>query len=119
MPPDPETQPNLYEMWSIAFRFKNLLDDPQPGLVIWMTELDKVMRQLRSVLDNYYKEWGKIEKNIEKVGVTPMGEHEVSAVLSARLKGYDGEPCPYCNQRKTVHSGARYACDSCGERWEK
>jgi hypothetical protein len=35
----------------------------------------------------------------------------------ARLAGYDPEPCPYCGERRTVHSGSQYACDGCRRRW--
>ena len=39
-------------------------------------------------------------------------------VREARLRGYEGEPCPHCRERKTVRSGNQYACDGCGQRWE-
>jgi ssDNA-binding Zn-finger/Zn-ribbon topoisomerase 1 len=42
---------------------------------------------------------------------------ETSASREARLAGYDGEPCPWCGERKQVSSGRDRACDGCGRRW--
>jgi ssDNA-binding Zn-finger/Zn-ribbon topoisomerase 1 len=42
---------------------------------------------------------------------------ETLASREARLAGYDGEPCPWCGDRKQVSSGREYACDGCGRRW--
>ncbi len=33
----------------------------------------------------------------------------------ARLKGYEGDPCPNCHQMTLVRAGACAKCDSCGE----
>ena len=35
-------------------------------------------------------------------------------VRLARLKGYEGDPCPECGQLTLVRSGACCKCDSCG-----
>jgi ribonucleoside-diphosphate reductase alpha chain len=35
-------------------------------------------------------------------------------VRQARLKGYEGDPCPECGQLTLVRSGACCKCDSCG-----
>ena len=32
----------------------------------------------------------------------------------ARLKGYEGDPCPECGQLTLVRSGACAKCDTCG-----
>jgi uncharacterized protein (TIGR02996 family) len=42
---------------------------------------------------------------------------ETLASREARVAGYDGEPCPWCGDRKQVSSGREYACDGCGRRW--
>jgi hypothetical protein len=42
---------------------------------------------------------------------------ETLAIREARLAGYDGEPCPWCGDRKQVSSGRERACDGCGRRW--
>jgi hypothetical protein len=42
---------------------------------------------------------------------------ETLASRAARLAGYDGEPCPWCGDRKQVSSGRERACDGCGRRW--
>jgi hypothetical protein len=42
---------------------------------------------------------------------------ETSASREARAAGYDGEPCPWCGERKQVSSGRERACDGCGRRW--
>ena len=35
-------------------------------------------------------------------------------VRIARLKGYEGDPCPECGQLTLVRSGACAKCDTCG-----
>ena len=35
-------------------------------------------------------------------------------VRQARLKGYEGDPCPECGQLTLVRSGSCAKCDSCG-----
>lgn len=42
---------------------------------------------------------------------------EALAAREAVLAGYDGEPCPWCGERKRVSSGRDHACDGCGRRW--
>src|SRR5262249_36017688 len=52
----------------------------------------------------------------------PNGVHPVAAPASsteekirlARLKGYEGDPCPTCNHFTLVRSGACCKCDTCG-----
>jgi ribonucleoside-diphosphate reductase alpha chain len=44
---------------------------------------------------------------------TMVGKKEESARV-ARLKGYEGDPCPDCGQLTLVRSGACCKCDSCG-----
>jgi ribonucleoside-diphosphate reductase alpha chain len=39
---------------------------------------------------------------------------KLDAVLQARLKGYEGDPCHECGQLTLVRSGACMKCDSCG-----
>ena len=35
-------------------------------------------------------------------------------IRMARLKGYEGDPCPECGQLTLVRSGACAKCDTCG-----
>src|SRR5262249_4225393 len=44
-------------------------------------------------------------------GVTVAPEEKVR---QARMKGYEGDPCPECGQLTLVRSGACCKCDSCG-----
>jgi ribonucleoside-diphosphate reductase alpha chain len=49
--------------------------------------------------------------------VTEEGESESVAdlVAEAKIKGYEGEPCPNCNQFTLVRNGACLKCVTCGE----
>jgi ribonucleoside-diphosphate reductase alpha chain len=38
-----------------------------------------------------------------------------AAIRQARLKGYEGDPCPNCQAMTLVRSGACSKCDTCGE----
>lgn len=40
---------------------------------------------------------------------------KVSAIIEARMKGYEGNPCPNCQSMTLVRSGACAKCDTCGE----
>ena len=42
------------------------------------------------------------------------GRDVASAILSARAKGYEGDPCPECNQFTLVRSGTCAKCMQCG-----
>jgi ribonucleoside-diphosphate reductase alpha chain len=39
---------------------------------------------------------------------------QTDKVRLARLKGYEGDPCPECGQLTLVRSGACAKCDTCG-----
>jgi ribonucleoside-diphosphate reductase alpha chain len=43
-----------------------------------------------------------------------VGETADDKVRLARLKGYEGDPCPECGQLTMVRSGACCKCDTCG-----
>jgi ribonucleoside-diphosphate reductase alpha chain len=47
---------------------------------------------------------------------TGSGDHRTIAekVRQARLKGYEGDPCPECGQLTLVRSGTCCKCDTCG-----
>lgn len=40
---------------------------------------------------------------------------KVNAIIEARMKGYEGNPCPNCQSMTLVRSGACAKCDTCGE----
>jgi ribonucleoside-diphosphate reductase alpha chain len=44
---------------------------------------------------------------------TATGTRE-DKIRMARLKGYEGDPCPECGQLTLIRSGACCKCDSCG-----
>src|SRR5262249_30980420 len=50
-----------------------------------------------------------------KSGPAPvLGNSTEEKVRLARLKGYEGDPCPTCNHFTLVRSGACCKCDTCG-----
>jgi ribonucleoside-diphosphate reductase alpha chain len=47
--------------------------------------------------------------------VAPGGLGKVESIRMAKAKGYEGDPCPNCQQLTLVRSGACAKCDTCGE----
>jgi ribonucleoside-diphosphate reductase alpha chain len=47
-------------------------------------------------------------------GTSPGKTGVLEKVRQARLKGYEGDPCPECGQLTLVRSGSCCKCDSCG-----
>jgi ribonucleoside-diphosphate reductase alpha chain len=47
-----------------------------------------------------------------KAAVVPTGKED--KVRVARMKGYEGDPCPECGQLTLVRSGSCCKCDTCG-----
>jgi ribonucleoside-diphosphate reductase alpha chain len=41
-------------------------------------------------------------------------ESEVIKIVQARIKGYEGDPCPSCGSFTLVRNGTCMKCDSCG-----
>ncbi|MDR0441981.1 MAG: vitamin B12-dependent ribonucleotide reductase [Treponema sp.] len=41
-------------------------------------------------------------------------ENEVIKIVQARIKGYEGDPCPSCGSFTLVRNGTCMKCDSCG-----
>jgi ribonucleoside-diphosphate reductase alpha chain len=39
---------------------------------------------------------------------------EASAIAQARIKGYEGDPCPACGSFTLVRNGTCMKCDTCG-----
>jgi ribonucleoside-diphosphate reductase alpha chain len=52
--------------------------------------------------------------NGHKVAVKEAKTSLLEKVRLAKLKGYEGDPCPECGQLTLVRSGACCKCDSCG-----
>ena len=46
--------------------------------------------------------------------VVSADEEKAKSIRKARLKGYEGDPCPVCGQFTMVRNGACLKCDSCG-----
>jgi ribonucleoside-diphosphate reductase alpha chain len=44
----------------------------------------------------------------------PPEENEVIKIVQARIKGYEGDPCPACGSFTLVRNGTCMKCDSCG-----
>jgi ribonucleoside-diphosphate reductase alpha chain len=49
-----------------------------------------------------------------RTNVTPVAT-QAEKIRQARQKGYEGDPCPVCQQMTLVRSGACMKCDTCGE----
>jgi ribonucleoside-diphosphate reductase alpha chain len=41
-------------------------------------------------------------------------ESEVVKIAQARIKGYEGDPCPACGSFTLIRSGTCMKCDACG-----
>ncbi len=54
------------------------------------------------------------EQNTKKSGITDAEEEKAELIRIARLKGYEGDPCPVCQQFTMVRNGACLKCVSCG-----
>jgi ribonucleoside-diphosphate reductase alpha chain len=50
-----------------------------------------------------------------RTNYTPVVGTQSDKIRTARLKGYEGDPCPNCQQMTLVRSGACMKCDTCGE----
>jgi ribonucleoside-diphosphate reductase alpha chain len=49
-----------------------------------------------------------------RTNTTPVAT-TADKIRQARQKGYEGDPCPVCQQMTLVRSGACMKCDTCGE----
>jgi ribonucleoside-diphosphate reductase alpha chain len=81
------------------------LIDPKP--------VSKAFATPRSEHLNPLKENGNGQGNGHKKASTGNGSVQ-EKVRVARLKGYEGDPCPECQQLTLVRSGACMKCDTCG-----
>ncbi|MDR0512803.1 MAG: ribonucleoside-diphosphate reductase, partial [Treponema sp.] len=45
---------------------------------------------------------------------TSKAEEDAAKVLQARIKGYEGDPCPACGSLTLLRSGTCMKCDTCG-----
>ena len=50
-----------------------------------------------------------------RTNYTPVAGTQSEKIRQARQKGYEGDPCPNCQQMTLVRSGACMKCDTCGE----
>jgi len=44
----------------------------------------------------------------------PQEESEVIKIVQARIKGYEGDPCPSCGSFTLIRNGTCMKCDACG-----
>jgi ribonucleoside-diphosphate reductase alpha chain len=45
---------------------------------------------------------------------TPAAEGDAARIAQARIKGYEGDPCPACGSFTLVRNGTCMKCDTCG-----
>ena len=53
-------------------------------------------------------------KGNKKKGKGDKKAQQAEKVRVARLKGYEGDPCPECGSMTMVRNGTCLKCDSCG-----
>ena len=58
-------------------------------------------------------EKGKSRHTAKESRAVPV-ENEAARALQARVKGYEGDPCPACGSFTLVRSGTCMKCDTCG-----
>jgi ribonucleoside-diphosphate reductase alpha chain len=46
--------------------------------------------------------------------VSPAEQAEAARIIQARIKGYEGDPCPACGSFTLVRNGTCLKCDTCG-----
>ena len=73
--------------------------------------VDRIGRELQSRMsyadiDVYLKAYGRADGG-------PLSTKDRFRI--AKQKGYEGDPCPNCQQMTLVRSGACAKCDTCGE----
>ncbi|MDR2784727.1 MAG: vitamin B12-dependent ribonucleotide reductase, partial [Treponema sp.] len=57
----------------------------------------------------------KPAENPGKAAVVPAGGHSDAAkIAQARVKGYEGDPCPVCGSFTLIRNGTCMKCDTCG-----
>jgi hypothetical protein len=61
--------------------------------------------------------WVRHKLDLEEDRESPLSALVDRPETQARLAGYDASPCPYCGERRSVHSGSQYACDGCRRHW--
>jgi len=58
---------------------------------------------------------GNAEKPAKAEGVPPVQTPQsTSAMIQARLKGYEGDPCPACGHLTLIRNGTCLKCETCG-----
>jgi ribonucleoside-diphosphate reductase alpha chain len=45
---------------------------------------------------------------------SPSGQSELFKIAQARIKGYEGDPCPSCGSFTLIRNGTCMKCDTCG-----
>jgi ribonucleoside-diphosphate reductase alpha chain len=57
----------------------------------------------------------KATESAEKAAALPSGSHSDAAkIAQARIKGYEGDPCPACGSFTLIRNGTCMKCDTCG-----
>jgi ribonucleoside-diphosphate reductase alpha chain len=46
--------------------------------------------------------------------ISPAASDNTSRIREAKLKGYEGDPCPSCGSFTLVRNGTCMKCDTCG-----
>ncbi|MFM7151316.1 MAG: vitamin B12-dependent ribonucleotide reductase, partial [Gemmataceae bacterium] len=57
---------------------------------------------------------GVTHHGVSNGSVATLRSTQAEKIRMARLKGYEGDPCPECGQLTLVRSGSCSKCDSCG-----
>lgn len=84
--------------------------------------LDEAAKKRQKQMEIHFEENGKEEKIIEEdQEEKEEQEHaakessEMNLVTEAKIKGYEGEPCPNCHQFTLVRNGSCLKCMTCGD----
>jgi ribonucleoside-diphosphate reductase alpha chain len=59
----------------------------------------------------------KADESAEKAAALPAaagGHSDAAKIAQARIKGYEGDPCPACGSFTLIRNGTCMKCDTCG-----
>jgi ribonucleoside-diphosphate reductase alpha chain len=59
-------------------------------------------------------QYGMPQAKISVLEQPPFEESEVLKIANARIKGYEGDPCPSCGSFTLIRNGTCMKCDTCG-----
>ncbi|GHV76287.1 vitamin B12-dependent ribonucleotide reductase [Spirochaetia bacterium] len=104
----------IFRDLAISYLKRNDLGQVKPEDLLDNSPQNEVPETKRSGASRHIRGKSAPKAGPEKTGKNAAMDSDTAKIAQARIKGYEGDPCPACGSFTLVRNGTCMKCDTCG-----